>query len=363
MSRSPITRLKTLKKSRSILSGTKVSASWRSPSNIALVKYWGKKDGQIPLNPSVSMTLTRSYTLTSVEALVSGNQEFITVNGDAHHPFIQKINQFLRPLVKEIPVLGELSFRVKTINNFPHSTGIASSASGFSAFVLCLLDIAEMVSGVKILPEEFFSAASFLSRLGSGSACRSVYGGYSLWGETHLVPGSSDLFAVPVNDRIHPSLKTLHDAILVISSNPKSLPSSRGHALMEHHPFAVARISQVKNNISEILKAMDSGDIERLAGITENEALTLHALIMSSDEGTILLKPSSINVISQIREARQKGLPVFFSLDAGPNVHLFYPEPAAGQVEQFISDELEISCEKGSVIYDRCGSGPERQEI
>jgi diphosphomevalonate decarboxylase len=363
VNRSSLSRLKTLKKSRSFLTGTKVSASWRSPSNIALVKYWGKKDRQIPLNPSVSMTLTRSYTLTSVEAMPSVDQEFITVNGDTHHPFIQKIDQFLRPLVKEIPALGELSFRVETKNSFPHSTGIASSASGFSAFVLCLLNIAEMVSGEKIPSEEFLNAASFVSRLGSGSACRSVYSGFSLWGETDLVPGSSDLFAVPINDRIHPSLKTLHDAILVISSNPKRLPSSSGHALMEHHPFAVARISQVKNNISEILKALDSGDIEHLAGITENEALTLHALIMTSGGGPILLEPSSVKVISQIREARQKGLPVFFSLDAGPNVHLFYPDQAVEQVEQFITDELEISCEKGSVILDWCGSGPERQEI
>ena len=345
----------------SIQSGEKITTSWKSPSNIALVKYWGKKEGQIPINPSLSMTLTHSYTLTRVDAFASCDREMLAVNGEIHHPFLPKMEQFLGLLVKEIPVLGELRFRVETTNNFPHSTGIASSASGISAFALCLLGIAEWISGKKIPLKEFFNAASFISRLGSGSACRSVYGGYALWGETEFISGSSDLFAVPVTDRVHGTFKTLHDAILVISSAPKSLPSSRGHALMERHPFATARISQARDNISETLNALESGDIERLAAVAEIEALTLHALIMSSGEGTVLMEPSTIIVIKKIREARKKGIPVFFSLDAGPNVHLFYPETAVEQVEQFIRNELASSCENGSVIYDRCGTGPVQQ--
>ncbi len=363
MSHQSLSALTTYSKTAGANSGEKFSVSWKSPSNIALVKYWGKKENQIPLNPSLSMTLSQSYTLTRVTATPDREEKKLKVNADASHPFIPKMELFLQYIGKEVPVLKELSFNVETTNSFPHSTGIASSASGLSAFALCLLSIAEMVSGKNIDSGEFFNLASFVSRMGSGSACRSLYGGYSLWGKTDRVQGSSGLFAVPLAERVHPIFRTLHDAILVISSEPKSLPSTRGHSLMDHHPFAAARIDQAENNLSETLKALDSGDIERLISVTENEALTLHALIMSSKGGTVLLKPPTVNVILKIREARRKGMSVFFSLDAGPNVHLFYPEKSTPEVEQFIRNELVSSCENGLVIYDCCGTGPVLQEI
>jgi diphosphomevalonate decarboxylase len=264
----------------------------------------------------------------------------------------------LKWLIKEIPVLGNFNFRVETSNSFPHSTGIASSASGISAFTLCLLSIAEKVYGEVIPLMDFMKMASFASRMGSGSACRSVFGGYTVWGKTPEVHGSSDLFAVAVNDRIHTSLRTLHDSILVVSTTPKSLPSSHGHSLMDLHPYTPARIRQARNNLSELLKALTVGDLSHIAEIAENEALTLHALIMSSPGGMILMEPHTVQIIKQIRTAHKKGLPVFFSLDAGPNVHLFYPESAVQEVEKFIRDELVHLCENGSVIYDHCGTGP-----
>ncbi len=340
--------------------GEKVVACWKSPSNIALVKYWGKKEGQLPMNPSISMTLDQSYTLTRVETALTREPggRIMSVNGDGQHPFLPKLEKLLKWLVQEIPLLGNLTFRVETSNSFPHSTGIASSASGISAFALCLLSIAGKVTGENIPLKEFLTMASFASRMGSGSACRSVFGGFTVWGKTPPVPGSSDLFAIPVTDRIHPSLRTLHDAILVVSTTPKSLPSSHGHTLMDIHPFTPARIRQAGNNLSELLKALTVGDLNRLAELAENEALTLHALIMSSLGGVILMEPGTVQIIKQIQAARQRGLAVFFTLDAGPNVHLFYPEAAASGVGKFIRDELLSLCEKDFIIYDRCGTGP-----
>lgn len=340
--------------------GEKIFACWKSPSNIALVKYWGKKEGQLPLNPSISMTLDQSYTITRVETELTRESSggIKSVDGDIQHPFIPKMEKLLKWLVQEIPVLGNFSFMVETSNSFPHSTGIASSASGISAFALCLLTIAEKVTKKKIPLMEFLTMASFSSRMGSGSACRSVFGGYTVWGKTPDVPGSSDLFAIPVTDRVHPSLRTLHDAILVVSTTPKSLPSSQGHTLMDNHPFTPARIRQASNNLSELLKALTMGDLDRLAGLAEYEALTLHALIMSSPGGMILMEPRTVQIIKQIQAARQRGLAVFFTLDAGPNVHLMYPESAVHEVENFIREELMPLCERDFIIYDYCGTGP-----
>ncbi|HPS62309.1 MAG TPA: hypothetical protein PLK82_04560, partial [Bacteroidales bacterium] len=214
------------------------SASWQSPSNIALVKYWGKKEGQLPANPSLSMTLDEAVTRTTVHFRRDGTPGIGPVNGDPAHPFLPRLQGLFAWLVKEVPVLSHYSLEVVTESTFPHSTGIASSASGLSAFALCLLDAATGLTGTVCTQEDTMRMASFVSRIGSGSACRSLYGGFAVWGRTRLIPGSSDEYAFPVTDNVHPSMRSLRDAILVISRQPKALSSSLGHRAMENHPFA-----------------------------------------------------------------------------------------------------------------------------
>lgn len=284
----------------------------------------------------------------------------LMVNGDPDHLFIPKLKKLVHWLTSEIPVLERYSFQVKTSSTFPHSTGIASSASGMSAFSLCLLSIVSEITGKEIPLEEFSEIASFVSRWGSGSACRSVYGGFSLWGETPGLPYSSDLFAIPINDHVHTDFMKMHDAILVVSSSPKSLSSTAGHELMKTHPYAGVRIDQALTNIQETMNALQSGDFDKLAAISENEALTLHSLIMTSRGDTILLEPNSLIILKRIQHARQQGFPVFFTLDAGPNVHLLYPDHSTEPVENFIMEELTQFCENGLVIFDQCGEGPIR---
>ena len=341
------------------ISPDSIRAEWESPSNIALVKYWGKREGQLPANPSLSMTLRKAKTRTIV---IASESEFplnhLMVNGDPDHPFTSRLQKLVQWMVSEIPVLKKYSFQVTTANTFPHSAGIASSASGISAFSLCLLTIISKITGKDIPGDEFYKIASFVSRMGSGSACRSIYGGFSVWGKTCGLPGSSDLVAVSINERIHSDLMKLHDAILVVSSSPKRISSSSGHELMNAHPFANSRFEQAKTNIKAMLQALESGDIDKLAAISENEALTLHSLIMTSAGGPMLLEPGSMAIMRKIQEARKKGLRVFFSLDAGPNVHVLYPENSAEPAEKFIREELFQFCENGQVIWDRCGEGP-----
>lgn len=333
--------------------------AWRSPSNIALVKYWGKKAVQLPSNPSLSITLDKAFTVTRLKAFPSDGRPGISlINGASDHPFLPRLQKLYAWLATEIPFLKEINVEVTTENSFPHSTGIASSASGISAFTLCILSLATRPSSQQELPPSFFRAASFASRMGSGSACRSVYGGFTVWGMTADVAGSSDDEAVQLKNMVHPDFERLQDAILVVSSEPKSLGSSLGHSLMEKHPFAAGRFQQARQHLHLLLQALQSGDFGQLAVIAEAEALSLHALLMTSHESGLLLRPGTLEIISRIRQARRQGLAVFFSLDAGPTVHLLYPEKSLAQIEQFIRQDLLLYCENGKVIFDHCGKGP-----
>jgi len=230
---------------------------WQSPSNIALVKYWGKREGQLPVSPSLSMTLSQSVTKTKV--YVSFDQKYnglISVNGDAQHPFMPKMKYLLDWLIQQIPELKNITIQAETSNSFPHSTGIASSASGLSAFALCLVSILQRIFQTEMPDHDFRQMASFISRMGSGSACRSVYGGFTLWGETAANINSSDEYAFDINEKIHPELRSLRDAILIVSSEQKSLSSSKGHQSMNKHPYLNDRIKQANNNLDQILKAL-----------------------------------------------------------------------------------------------------------
>jgi diphosphomevalonate decarboxylase len=159
---------------------------------------------------------------------------------------------------------------------------------------------------------------------------------------------------------VHSEMLTLNDAILVISGKPKVLSSTMGHQSMESHPFAGSRIIQAGHNLVEAINALTVNDFEKLCTVAECEALTLHALLMSASPGTLLMKPATVEVIHRVVEARKNGLPVFFTLDAGANVHVMYQDVSASGVEKFIADALQPLCENGRVIFDRCGPGPIR---
>jgi diphosphomevalonate decarboxylase len=201
--------------------------------------------------------------------------------------------------------------------------------------------------------------ASFLSRLGSGSACRSVYGNYSVWGYEPHINQSTDEAAIPVLTDIKNDLGQLGDAVLIVSSKPKKVSSSAGHGLMNHHPFAESRYEQARNNLKELFLAISQNNEKEFIRIVENEALTLHSLMMSSENGFTLLRPNTWNIIGKVREYRDRsGIFIAFTLDAGPNVHLIYKLSDRESVLTFINNELITYCEKGYWIDDQMGAGP-----
>lgn len=339
---------------------TPVTVCWRSPSNIALVKYWGKKGIQQPVNPSISLTLSGAYTETRIEAYpcepgIEAKAE-VFFEGNAHEGFNQRILGFLNSITGIFPFLLQTTLRIETKNTFPHSAGIASSASGFSALALGLCSLQEML-GKEKLPD-FYAIASYVARLGSGSACRSLYGGFTLWGETASLSGSSDHYAVPLNG-IHPVFENLRDAILLVGKGEKKVSSSAGHGRMEDHPFAEARIAQANRNTVELLEALRNGDVNTFIRITENEALTLHALMMASQPGFILMEPETVEIINKIQDFRTStGIQVCFTLDAGPNIHLLFFEQDREHVHQLIVEDLLKNNKQNDWIDDGYGKGP-----
>lgn len=331
---------------------------WQSPSNIALVKYWGKRGKQLPQNPSISFTLSecRSETFVTFEKADRFGFRFF-FEGKENPAFGAKIEKFLLDNQMFFPFINQLHLMVESCNTFPHSSGIASSASSMSAFVMCLLDIEN-----QIVSQQFdFQKASYFSRLASGSAARSVYPKMALWGATDYYKGSSDEYAVSLENDIHSVFKTYRDSILIVSGETKSVSSRAGHGLMEGNPYALARYARANENIKNLLVALKSGDLDTFINITESEALQLHALMMCSNPSFILMKPNTLCIIEAVRNFRNETqIPLCFTLDAGPNVHLLYPESEAEKVENFIKSELITYCNQGRWIADHVGDGPKK---
>lgn len=338
--------------------------AWRSPSNIALIKYWGKYGRQLPRNPSISMTLKNCYTDTVMEyrfgSTNSGPLLDFKFQGKKDDVFAARIMHYLDDISGEKPFLKNLEMKVNSSNSFPHSAGVASSASSMSALVLCLLVAESRIAGFENDEKDFLKQASSFSRLASGSAARSLFGGFVLWGESAYMPESSSKYAVPVTG-VAPVFQTYRDAVMIVSSKKKTMASTKGHKLMEDHPFAQERYGQARVNLSQMIDILRNGDQMGFAELLEHEALTLHSLMMSSIPGYIEIKANTINIIDRIRAYRDKsGVPLAFTLDAGPNVHILYPEQDKEEVIYFIKHELADLCENNKWIDDELGSGPER---
>jgi len=259
----------------------KGSFTWQSPSNIALVKYWGKSEPQIPKNASISFTLNNCHTTTTLEyskKITPSNEYSIQVifEGKINEDFKPKILSFFERVENYIPFITEFDFVIKTENSFPHSSGIASSASGMSALALCLMHM-EKEMNPNISDKYFKQKASFLARLGSGSAARSIEGPLVVWGELDKISESSNLYGVKFPYKVHKSFTNYQDTILLVDKGEKQVSSTVGHQLMIDHPFAKKRFIQANENIQKLSEILQNGDLNAFVNLVESEAMTLHA--------------------------------------------------------------------------------------
>ena len=280
------------------------SFTWQSPSNIALVKYWGKSEPQIPKNTSISLTLNNCHTTTTLEfskkekTSIGFNVEVI-FEGKIKEDFKPKILKFFKRIQKYVPFITEYDYIIKTENSFPHSSGIASSASGMSALALCLMSI-EKDLNPKISNEYFTQKASFLARLGSGSAARSIEGEIVVWGQHNEIPNSSNHYGIKFPFKIHENFKNYQNTILLVDKGEKQVSSTVGHNLMVNHPYANQRFEQANENNSKLSEILQTGDLNAFVNLVESEALTLHAMMMTSNPYFILIKPNTLKIIEKI---------------------------------------------------------------
>lgn len=327
----------------------------RSPSNIAIVKYWGKHGNQLPNNPSISFTLTNCFT----ETKITYNKDIVTTpehnvdidfyfEGKDNPAFKTKIEKYLRDNEEHFSFLKGLHLTIESYNSFPHSSGIASSASSMSALILCLLSIKYGDNEID------YQEASLLARLASGSAARSVFPTMALWGKTPSLSNSSDEYAIPIGDLIDPIFRTYHDSIMIVSSKEKSVSSRAGHSLMNNHPMAESRYATARKNTENLLSILKEGDLEGFINIAESEANQLHDLMATSTPSYTLKEPNTTRIIEEILNFRKETqLPVCYTLDAGPNVHLLYPDYCYEKVHAFINDVLKGYCFDNKYIDDK----------
>lgn len=335
---------------------------WSSPSNIALVKYWGKYGNQLPQNPSLSFTLSKCVSITSLafkpKAIPTQEVDFsFEFEGQAQPDFHPKIEAFFQRIAPYCPYLYDHQLSISSSNSFPHSSGIASSASSMSALAMAVLSM-EQQALPGLDPDYCLRKASFLARLGSGSAARSITGPMMAWGKTKSLVESSQSFAIPVEKNLHPIFRNYQDTILIIDKGQKKVSSTVGHQLMEKHPYAQNRFEQAHTHMAQLLNILATGDLNDFMALVELEALTLHALMMASNPYFILMQPQTLAVINAVWDFRKTtSLPLCFTLDAGANVHLLYPDDNKAPIQAFIRDTLSAYCQNGQYIEDQVGTG------
>ncbi|MBI1801448.1 MAG: diphosphomevalonate decarboxylase [Chloroflexi bacterium] len=307
-------------------------------SNIALIKYWGNRDNtlRLPMNGSLSFTLDGAYTITTVEFGVDLPQDTIELDGAvASGPAAERISRHL-DLMRTLAGVSSRA-RVASRNNFPTGAGIASSASGFAALTCA----AAWALGLNLSDTEL----SRWARRGSGSAARSIGGGFVEW---HASDEDAQSYAEVIAPAQH---WPLHDLIAVVARGQKAVGSTEGHSLAHTSPLYAGRIAQVENDLPVMRRAILERDFQALGEIAEADALSMHAVMMTSRPSLIYWTPETVTVMRAVREWRRGGLACYFTIDAGPNVHVITTREAASEaryrLQQLTGVERIISCQVG----------------
>lgn len=317
-----------------------------APSNIALVKYWGKHSVQLPMNPSISFTLNKSRSITKMRfEKQQTSSEIVSFNflfeGNARSTFEPKLKNYFETILPYVSYLKHYTLHIDSRNTFPHSSGIASSASAFAALSKAIIALEKNLFPDK--PMSFWQQkTSFLARLGSGSAARSIAHPVMVWGQHPDIKNTSDLYAIVPDVPMAPVFQNYQDTIVLVEKGQKKVSSTAGHSLMQTHPFKKIRKQQGFDHTKQMLDILQQGNVEGFIKLVEQEALTLHALMMTSSPDYILMQPKTLHMLHQIRQYRQDtGVPVCFTLDAGANVHILYPNAYKTQVLSFIKTMTE----------------------
>lgn len=289
--------------------------------NIALIKYWGNRDNdfRLPANGNISMNLEGLFTRTTVTFSESLKADRLKIGGKSvTGPGLERVSLLL-DLVRQMAGINERA-NVVSENNFPSGTGIASSASAFAALALA----ASRAVGITLTEREL----SRLARRGSGSASRSIPGGFVEW---YMGTNDKDSYAESLAPPEHWDLV---DCVAILSREHKKTGSAEGHPLAPTSPLQAARVADAPRRIDLCRRAILERDFEALAAIVELDSDMMHAVMITSTPGLFYWQPASVAVMGAVREWRTDGLPVCYTVDAGPNIHVIGPREYIGETEK-----------------------------
>lgn len=302
-------------------------ATARSYSNIAFIKYWGNRNDalRLPENSSISMNLAGLETITTTRFDPSLETDHLILNGQPESgPALERVIQQLDNIRQVAD--SRLHAQVISRNNFPTGTGIASSASAFAALTAAACSALELT-----LDEQTLSA---LARLGSGSASRSIPGGYVEW---HAGYSHDTSYAETIAGPEH---WELIDLVSVVSTEHKPVGSTGGHPLAKTSPLQAARIDDTERRLTMCRSAILERDFDKLAAVVEHDALIMHAVMMTSRPALIYWRPATLRIMEAVHDWRRQGVPVCYTMDAGPNVHVITSAPYRERLSQAL-EELE----------------------
>ncbi len=289
--------------------------------NIAFIKYWGNRDDvlRIPANGSISMNLGALRTRTTVTFSTDIAEDSLSLNGRRiRGAALQRVSALLDKVREMADLLMAAS--VESSNNFPTGAGIASSASAFAALALA----SSAAAGLHL--DE--AALSRLARTGSGSACRSVPDGFVEW---EAGTGDADSYAHSLAPAEH---WDLHDCIAIVNAGHKPTGSSRGHKSASSSPLQTARVADAPRRLSLCRTAILERDFSRLAEVAEQDSNLMHAVMMTSSPPLFYWEPVTLAIIRAVQDWRKAGTPVFYTVDAGPNVHVLCPARKVASVQK-----------------------------
>lgn len=285
-----------------------MKATAQASSDVALVKYWGKKDEilRLPENGSVSMKLAGLDTVTTVEFSEELIHDVVTIQGTQDQEEAKRVSKHLDRVRK---LAGKhLWARVDSKNTFPKGTGLSSSGSGFAALTVA----ASQSIGLDLTEKEL----SILARQGSGTACRCICGGFVEWldGETSETSYSQTIF-----DQSHWDIR---DVVAVVDEGKKLVSSTEGHESARSSIFYEARLQNIKTKISDVKQYLQKKDFTALGTLVEAEALEFHSILLTSSPSLIAWYPGTIEVMHTVRNLRAAGIEAYFTINTGFNVHI-----------------------------------------
>ncbi|WP_338231745.1 diphosphomevalonate decarboxylase [Companilactobacillus muriivasis] len=299
----------------------------RAYTNIALIKYWGKKNKQLklPYTNSLSLTLDRFYTDTKA-TIIDSDKDVVYLNNQLLDDTQNKRILNYLETVRNFYSFTE-HFQIDSVNHVPTSAGFASSASGFAALAAAINETKQLDLNRQEL--------SILARNGSGSASRSIYGGFVEWQAGH---DNESSFAVPIDETPEIDLALLS---VVINKHSKKISSTVGmENSVKSSPFYPNWVTLVSSEIKEIKQAIAQKDLQKIGEISEHNAMSMHALTLSADPSFTYFAPETIRIIQLIQELRRKGLFAYATIDAGPNVKIICTKESLPKVQTYIEQQL-----------------------